>query len=473
MRFPPGMKSRFRGRRQRYNLIDAALEFLDMTRDVNRRRFLQDAALFTAGAAAVGTWRTPQTLAEDNENPSAADTVVLGIIGTGGRGTTLAKEFAGLPGAEVAYVCDVDSKRMAEAASATAEKQSRTPEQVGDLRKILDDDAIDGVVIAAPDHCHAPAAIMACAAGKHVYVEKPVSHNPHEGELLIDAARKHNRVVQVGTQRRSSPGVAEGVKRVRDGEIGTVRFARAWINSQRPNIGHGKEAPVPGWLDYALWQGPAPEEAYRDNVIHYNWHWFWNWGTGEIGNNGIHALDVCRWGLDVGLPNRVTCSGGKLFFDDDQQTPDTQIATFVYSADEAAGAPLDRAIHWEHRTWHRRGFEGETFGIQFYGDQGSLLIASNDYRVFDMQGKELDRQSITRGEFEHLHDYLDAVRSDRRPNADVQIGVDSTLLCHLGNIAYRTGSTVDFNPNDRRIINNPAGEELWKREYRDGWEPKM
>ncbi len=444
-----------------------------MMRDVNRRRFLRDAAVVGAGVAGLGTWRTPSTLAAEDKTPSAAETIVLGVIGTGGRGTTLSKEFAGIPGAEIAYVCDVDSKRMAEAASATSSKQSRTPEQVGDLRRILDDPAVDAVVIAAPDHWHAPAAILACAAGKHVYVEKPVSHNPHEGEMLIAAARHHKRVVQVGTQRRSSPGVAEAVELVQSGEIGTARFARGWINSQRPNIGHGKEAPAPAWLDYKLWQGPAPEQPYRDNVVHYNWHWFWNWGTGEIGNNGIHALDVCRWGLDVGLPNRVTCSGGKMFFDDDQQTPDTQIATFVYAADEANGSPLDRAIHWEHRTWHRRGFEGETFGIQFYGDRGSLMISSKDYRVFDMQGKQLKQQSLTRGEFEHLHDFLDSVRSDRKPNADVQTGVDSALLCHLGNIAYRTGTTVDFNPTDRRIVNNTAAEKLWKREYRQGWEPQV
>ncbi len=444
-----------------------------MTRDVNRRRFLHDAAIAGAGVAGLGAWRTPSVLAAEDQRTSAAETIVLGIIGTGGRGTTLSKEFAGLPGAEVAYVCDVDSKRMAEAASATAEKQSRTPEQTGDLRRILDDAAVDAVVIAAPDHWHAPAAILACAAGKHVYVEKPVSHNPHEGEVLIEAARHHKRVVQVGTQRRSSPGVAEAVERVRSGEIGTARFARGWINSQRPNIGHGKAAPVPARLDYKLWQGPVPETPYRDNLIHYNWHWFWNWGTGEIGNNGIHALDVCRWGLGVGLPSRVTCGGGKLFFDDDQQTPDTQIATFVYEADKANGASLQRAIHWEHRTWHRRGFEGETFGIQFYGDRGSLMISSRDYRVFDMQGKQLEQKSLSRGEFEHLHDFLDAVRSDRKPNADVQTGVDSAMLCHLGNIAYRTGSTVDFNPKDRRIENNPAAEKLWKREYRKGWEPKV
>lgn len=443
-----------------------------MTRDLNRRRFLKHAAVATAGASALSVWQSPATRAEDSATPSAAETIVLGVIGTGGRGTALCKEFAEIPGAEVAAVCDVDSKRMAEAASATATKQSRAPEQVGDLRRILDDPAIDGVVIAAPDHWHAPAAIMACAAGKHVYVEKPVSHNPHEGELLVQAANKHKRVVQVGTQRRSSPGVAEGVKLVRDGEIGTVRFARTWINSQRPNIGHGKSAPVPGWLDYSLWQGPAPEEEYRDNIIHYNWHWFWNWGTGEIGNNGIHALDVARWGLGLGLPNRIICGGGKLFFDDDQQTPDTQIATFVYAADEASGT-LERAIHWEHRTWHRRGFEGETFGIQFYGDRGSLMVAAKDYRVFDMQGKELDRQSITRGEFEHLHDFLDSVRNDSKPTADVQTGVDSALLCHLGNIAYRTGTTVDFNPAERRIVNNSPAEDLWKRQYREGWEPTV
>src|SRR5690349_11768459 len=180
---------------------------------------------------------------------------------------------------------------------------------------------------------------------------------------MIQAARKHNRVVQLGTQRRSTPGVIEAVGKVKNGAIGKVLFSRGWYNNTRPSIGHGKTAPVPSWLDYTLWQGPAPERPYKDNLIHYNWHWFWHWGTGELGNNGIHALDVCRWGLGVEYPYRVTAGGGKYRHDDDQETPDTLVTTYDFG---------DKEITWEGRSWHPRGFEGSQFGIAFYGDQGTM-----------------------------------------------------------------------------------------------------
>ena len=321
------------------------------------------------------------------------------------------------------------------------------------------------MAIAAPDHWHGPATILACAAGKHVYVEKPACHNPREGELMVAAARKHNRVVQVGTQRRSMPAIIESIERVRAGEIGKVLVSRGWYTAARKSIGHGKPAPVPAGLDYALWQGPAPEREYRDNVVHYNWHWFWNWGTGELGNNGIHSLDLCRWGLGVDFPRRVVAGGGKYFFDDDQETPDTHTVTYDFG---------DKCIIWEGRNWHPRGLEDSTFGYAFYGDQGALVCDGKTYRVFDKGEKEIASQDKGfSGHDPHLLNFLSCIRSGARPAADIEEGHKSTLLCHLGNIAYRTGHTLNLDAANGQPQDDPAATALWSREYRPGWEPKV
>jgi predicted dehydrogenase len=426
-----------------------------MATSTNRRTFLGQAA---AASAALAVWS--ETSAD--ENRSANDQLTVAVIGTNGRGQALARGFASQTNCNVAYICDVDQRAIAKGMEAVGTQVSASPVGLQDFRKALDDKAVDAVAIATPDHWHAPAAILACTAGKHVYVEKPASHNGREGELMVAAARKHQRVVQLGTQRRSSAGMIEAIERVHNAEFGRVLFARGWINSTRPSIGHGNEAAVPASLDYALWQGPAPERPYRDNLIHYNWHWFWNWGTGELGNNGIHALDVCRWGLQVDCPQSIVCGGGRFHFDDDQETPDTQIVTFNFG---------DKAINWEHRTWSRRGFEGDTFGVVFYGEAGSLVIGSGGYKLYDMAGKLMAEAPMQTDDASHIGNFLTCIRDGGRPNAEIEEGVKSTNLCHLGNIAYRTGRTVKFDLNNKRIVGDDEQLALWSREYRPGWEP--
>ena len=295
------------------------------SRGLSRRRFLQRvSALAATGAVA-------RVLAQTLPSTSASPKVIVGIMGTSakGRGVQLATALAKVPDVHIAYVCDVDERNVRNAVETVGKHQSNPPQGVGDFRRILDDRSVDAILIAAPDHWHSPAAIRACAAGKHVYVEKPCCHNPHEGQLLVSAARKHKRIVQHGTQRRTWPGNREAIERVQAGEIGRIMSAKCFYFATRKSIGRGKPIDVPAWLDWSLWQGPAPERPFRDNIVPYNWHWFWHWGTGELGNNGVHYIDLARWGLGVDYPNRVTFTGGKYRYpDDDQETPDTGVAAF-------------------------------------------------------------------------------------------------------------------------------------------------
>jgi predicted dehydrogenase len=312
-----------------------------------------------------------------------------------------------VPNVEIACICDVDSRALAKGIDAVAKKQSDQPRGEKDLRRVFDDKEIDAVSIAMPDHWHTPAAIMACKAGKHVYVEKPGSHNLHEGQLVVAAAAKYQRVVQMGNQRRSWPWVQEAMDALHGGEVGKPLTARGWYTNHRDTIGHGKSAPVPDWLDYSLWQGPAPEQPFRDNVIHYNWHWFWYWGTGECGNNGVHAIDLARWGLGVDLPRRVTCGGGRYSYQDDWQTPDTMTATFDYG---------DKEIIWEGQSCAPRGFEDSSFGVEFYGESGSMAMTSNTAKFFDLKQKLI--REIPSPEKElfgydalHFANFIDAIRN--------------------------------------------------------------
>jgi predicted dehydrogenase len=430
---------------------------------LSRRGFLRQttaAAAVTAAVAGAGRY-APATLRGAGR---ANNRVRVAVMGVNGRGTDLARSFAQQAECEVACVCDVDSRAADKAAAAVAGLGARAPRTERDFRRVLDDASVDALVIAAPDHWHGPATILACAAGKHVYVEKPASHNAHEGELMVAAARKHRRIVQLGTQRRSMPGVVEAIAQLRAGAIGRLTSARNWYNNARGSIGRGRQMAAPAWLDYALWQGPAPERAYQDNLVHYNWHWFWHWGTGELGNNGIHGLDLCRWGLGVEYPRRVSSGGGRYHFQDDQETPDTHFAIFDFGG---------KTIFWEGFSCQPRGFEGSQFGVAFYGDRGSLISDGGGYKILDLQNKLVASGSGGTHDAPHVKNFLECVRDGRLPNADIEEGHKSTLLCHLGNIAYRTGQTLTVDPSTGRIRDNKMASALWSRKYRRGWEPKV
>ena len=434
-----------------------------MTDSITRRHFLKQSSAVTAGLAALGG--APSLLVANSPN----EKVVVAIIGCNGRGMAHIAGYLALPNAEIGYVCDVDSRAVEKGIAAVAKKQQRKPQGVKDFRTILDRPDLDAVSIAMPEHWHAPATILACAAGKHVYVEKPGSHNLREGELMVAAARKYKRVVQMGNQRRSWPWVIESIQALHAGELGKVIFARGWYTAHRTSIGHGKPAPVPEWLDYSLWQGPAPERPFQDNIIHYNWHWFWNWGTGESGNNGVHMLDLARLGLGVDLPRRVTCGGNRYFYQDDWETPDTMSATFDFG---------DKGIAWECQSCAPRGFEGATVGVNFYGEKGCLAMAGNNTTIYDLNNKVLreiksQREGLFGFDSVHFANFLDGIREGKPLKSEIEDGQKSTALCHLANIAWRTGHTINFDPKTRKIIGDEATAALASRTYRPGWEPKV
>ncbi|MEW4530696.1 Gfo/Idh/MocA family oxidoreductase [Maioricimonas sp. JC845] len=424
-----------------------------MSYPVTRRNFL------STGTAVGATVLAGAAHADDK----APETVTIGVMGLS-RGLSLCKTFGTQPGVRLKYVCDVDEKRALSGKKAVEAATDQTPEAITDFRQILDDPEVDALVVAAPNHWHAPATILGCKAGKHVYVEKPCSHNPAEGELMIEAARKYNRAVQLGTQRRSVPSIIEAIQKLHDGAIGDAYLARCWYANLRGSIGHGKPADPPANLNYDLWQGPAPRTPYVDNRIHYNWHWFWQWGNGELGNNGVHTLDLGRWGLGVEYPQRVTSSGGRYHWEDDQQTPDTHVVAFEFDG--------GKQMTWQGLSCnrHNQGF------VEFHGTEGSMEIdASGTYRIYDRKDKVLEEVKARMSDSNHINNFLTAIREDKplSCNAEILEGHRSTLLCHLGNIAHRTGRSLTCSSKDGRIIGDEQAMKYWQRDYEPGWEPTV
>jgi predicted dehydrogenase len=405
-------------------------------------------------------------LARGGRAAAKIDRINLGVIGCGGQGQSLMRSFAALPGASITHVCDVDAARLKSAAAAVEEIAHQAPRSVEDLRRVLDDPAVHAVIIAAPDHWHAPATILACGAGKHVYVEKPCSHNLREGRLMVDAARRHNRVVQLGTQSRSAPHVLKAIELIRDGAIGRVLETRAWTNQIRGNIGHREPGDPPPGLNYDLWVGPAPLAPYRSNCAHYTWRWWYNFGTGDIGNDGAHELDIARWALGVEThPATICASGGKYFFEDDQEFPDTYNVVYEYPGDGKIGHR--RRLVFELRNWCPYPLHNHGNGNAFFGTQGMMLLGKEGgWRIIGKEGKPGESMRASLDPSPHHRNFLDCIRSGARPAAEIEIGHLSTALAHLGNIAVRTGRTLRFDPATEQIRDDPQASAMLRREYR-------
>ena len=392
---------------------------------------------------------------------AANDKIRVAVIGCNGRGQDHIKGIMSQPDAEVVCLCDVDLVVANKRAEEFEKKYGKKPQVVQDLRKVFDDKSIDAVTIATPNHWHALAAIWACQAGKDVYVEKPGSHNIYEGRKLVEAAKKYNRIVQHGVQLRSSEAVQEAVALLEKGTIGNVYMSRGLVFRWRPSIGKKGPEPVPEGLDYNLWTGPAEQEPFSRRFVHYNWHWTWNYGNGDVGNQGIHETDLCMWGLGVKtFPTKITAMGGKFLFDDDKITP--EVLTTLYHYPEQK-----KLIQFEVRPWHTNAEDGATVGNIFYGSEGYMVIKGYDsYETYLGQKKE--KGPARRAGGDHYANFIKAVRSRKTSdqNGPVETVHLASGLAHLGNISYRLGRVLTFDPGTEKFVGDREADTMLTRAYR-------
>jgi predicted dehydrogenase len=436
-----------------------------------RREFL-DALAVGAATLAVGT-----TARSYRQILGSNDRLNFAVIGLNGRAYAhLSALKANRSAARISHVCDVDGNILRKFADRVQQEAGETAATENDYRRILEQKDVDAITIATPDHWHAPMAIAALQAGKHVYVEKPCSHNAAEGEMLLRAQQKYQKLVQMGTQQRSSPHTIEIVEKIHAGIIGRPYFAKAWYSNVRKSIGTGKDAPVPSQLDWDLWQGPAPRRAYRDNVQPYNWHWFRIYGTGETLNNGTHEVDVCRWALDVDYPERVSSSGGRYQFKDDWQFYDTLVTSFAYQ---------DKMISWEGKSCQGMKYYGRGRGSTIMGTTGTVLLDRDGYEIYDLDGKKtsefkvgsttsssdlVGRDSMTDA---HFANFIAGIRNGEKLNAPVSVGNISVTMLQISNIAWEVNRELHLDTKDGRIQGDPEAMKMWGREYENGWAPSV
>jgi predicted dehydrogenase len=426
----------------------------------DRREFLKRAG---QGAAVTALAYSATARAAPN------DRLVVGVIGPGGMGSHHVELLSKNKQVQLAYVCDVDETRLAAAAAMAERGSGSAPKAVKDMRRVLDDKSVDAVWIATPDHWHGPATILACDAGKHVYVEKPCAHNIREGRLMVEASRRNKRAVQVGTQSRSTAHVRQAMEKLKEGAIGSVLVSKAWNSQRRRSIGHAQPSDPPSTLDYDLWLGPVPPVPYQSNLLPGIWRWWHHFGAGDMGNDGVHDIDLALWGLGVDThPTSIVAMGGKYFFDDDQQFPDTQYVVFEYPGDGAVGHK--RQLIFEQRIWSPYVQEGFENGNAFYGTEGMMLLGKRGgYKIFGPRNKLIEE--VNSGEPDlaaHHKDFMECIRGGGQPHADIEINHRSSALCHLGNIATRVRGAIEFDPKTERITNNPDAAALVRRSYRDG-----
>jgi predicted dehydrogenase len=425
---------------------------------MQRRSFLR--GIGTAAGAAAMAGLTDIGRAEDPNRKLRV--AVAGL----GRGMGHVQAILKVADAEIAYLAEVDPQRLALGMKSVEGKQDAECKAVKDFRSALDDTSLDAVFIALPNFWHTPAALLAMQAGKHVYVEKPASQNPREAEMIVAATRKYARVVQMGNQRRT--WMKDAITALHSGAIGTVRFGRGFYYNTRGSVPAKNRVP-PADLDLNLWQGPVPDDPKHSpaDLAHYDWHWFWHWGNGELGNNGVHHLDVLRWGLRVDHPLHTSYTGGRYWFNDQQETPDTATAAYDFG---------HVGCEWVQSSCMPRAAEKPAAEVVFYGDDGTMAISRDSWKVFDPKGVEKSdgKSSVEGSDLPHVANFLEAVRGRAALNSPITEGQKSTMLCHLGNIAYRTNTVVRCDPKSGAVIDNPQAMALWGREsYRPGWDVRV
>ena len=406
---------------------------------------------------------------------NANDTIRVAVVGMNGQGKAHIKEYTEMPKVELAALCDVDESVLAARLKELGQRGIKAPQTFTDFRKVLDDKSIDAVSIATPNHWHSLMGIWACQAGKDVYLEKPCSHDVWEGRQLVKAARKYNRIVQHGTNSRSAAATREGMKMLHDGFLGEIYMARGLCYKWRDTIGRAKEEAVPAGVHYDLWTGPAALKPFTRNRFHYNWHWQWNYGNGDIGNQGIHEMDLARWGLGVKLPTKVSAMGGHFMFDDDQETPNTMTANFEFNEGGRKKLLVFEVRHWmsnhEAGIGDRRNRDGKpesnTVGNLYYGSKGYMAVDGyTEYKTW--LGREQAPGPARKEGGSNWANFIQAVRSRKVEdlNADIEEGHLSSVLVHLANISYRLGRTIHFDPATERITGDEEASKMLTRTYR-------
>jgi len=433
----------------------------------SRRSFVKKTAVIGSAAMVAPTIVSGRVF-------GANDRINAAVLGLHGRGQSHVQGLMAQDNVQVTTLCDPDMNVLKLRQKEFNEKYNEDVSLEQDLRRVMDNKDIDVVSIATPNHWHSLAVIWACQAGKDAYVEKPGSHNVWEGRKMVEASRKYDRIVQHGVQLRSSPAVNEAIQLLRDGYIGRVYMSRGLVFRWRPDIGDKGFSPVPDGLDYDLWTGPAPMRPFTENLVHYNWHWHWDYGNGDVGNQGIHETDLCMWGLDVGLPTKITSMGGKFLWDDCKEVP--EVLTSVYHYPEE-----DKIIQFEVRPWCTNTEEGVTVGNIFYGDKGILVVDGYDkYKTYLGQNREPGKSGDDGGESgtgmargaggtdAHFANFIEAVRKHDKTilNGPVETAHLSSALAHLGNIAYRLGRVLTFNPHSEKFVNDPVADKMLTRNYR-------
>ena len=437
----------------------------------SRRTFVKNtAALGTA--AIIAPTIIPARVFGANDRINAA------VLGLNGRGKNHVQSLMAQDNVEVTVLCDPDMNVLKERQKEFREAYTKEVVLEQDLRRVMDNKDIDVVSIASPNHWHALSVIWACQAGKDAYVEKPGSHNVWEGRKMVEAAHKYDRIVQHGVQLRSSPAVNEAIQLLRDGYIGRVYMARGLVFRWRGDIGDKGFSPVPEGLDYDLWTGPAPKRPFTRNLVHYNWHWHWDYGNGDVGNQGIHETDLCMWGLDVGLPTKITSMGGKFLWNDSKETPEVLSSVYHYPEE-------GKIIQFEVRPWCTNTEQGVTVGNIFYGDKGILVVDGYDsYKTYMGQKREPGKSGSdgeasgseyargAGGTDGHFANFIEAVRKRDRSilTGPVETAHLSSSLAHLGNIAYRLDRVLTFNPDSEKFVNDPEADLMLTRNYREGYE---
>ena len=439
--------------------------------DTTRRNFIKKTSLGT-----IGLTSSSSNFFIGKNILGANDRINCAVVGVRSRGKAHAAAINSQNNSKIIFNCDVDDIIIEDHNKWCKKNIGYVPEIEKDFRKLIENKNLDAVFIATPEHWHAHMTIMASQAGKHVYIEKPCSHNLYENELLVVAQKKYGTKIQMGNQQRSAITSMLAIDEIRNGIIGDVYKGEAYYSNNRGSIGIGKIVPVPKFLDWDLWQGPAPRVPYKDNIHPYNWHWFRNWGTGEVHNNGTHEIDICRWALGVDYPESVTSFGGKYSYQDDWEFVDNQQVTFKYKD--------EKFITW---TGHSRGLiqpKQPGRGVTIYGSKGSIQLDRNFYKLYDLGGnlikyekegavsKTIDSRGQGGLDENHIGNLFDSIRYNKSLNAEIKDASISTHLCHLANLAQDSGETLHIDTETGKILNNIA-DNYWKREYAPGWEPKV